>query len=156
MRFLILSSLLSSFQVMAMPAVGDYALFASYDGYIRDAEVLSYDKTSNQFQVRYTTKFEDMIITDDIKSENSSDMITEEKIEFLLEHCEAEFQGRREMLELSMGNFETCKLTDIDTKESFNVGRVPFGVLAMELVMDAEPDATFKKFTLQKFRDGIK
>lgn len=152
MKFFLL--FLISLPVFSMPKVGDYAQFATYDGYIKEAEVISFDKDKNQFQVKYTLSYSGMIITEDINTENVDDMINEEKIEFILTRCEMDLNGHREDLHLSMGNFETCKLTDMDTKESFNVGRVPFGVLAMELVMDAEPDATFKKFTLQKYHHG--
>lgn len=152
MRFLFLA--LISLPTFAMPKVGDYAEFATYDGYSKVAEILSYDKANDQFRVKYTMKYSGMIITEDINVENATDMMNEDKIEFILTRCEIDLGGHREDLHLSMGNFETCKLTDLDTKESFNIGRVPFGVLAMELVMDAEPDNTMKKFTLQKYHNG--
>lgn len=154
MKILVILFVLACSNVFAMPAVGDYAQFATYDGYIKEAEIISFDQTTQSFDVHYTTKFQGMLITDDVKTEKADDMITDEKIEYILAACETFFGGQLEQVGLAMGTFDSCKLTDQDTKESFNVGHVPFGVLAMELVMDAEPDATFKKFTLQKYRLG--
>lgn len=151
MKYLFL--FLISVPAFSMPTVGDYAFFASYDGYTKEAEILTLNNETKQFQVKYTTKFSGAIIDEVTKTENADDMMTEEKVEYILANC-GMFNGHNEDINSTLGNFKTCKVSDMDTHESFNIGLVPFGVLAMEFVMDAEPDATMKKFTLQKYRYG--
>ncbi len=140
-----------SFSAMATPLVGDYVYYESDDGDSESAELVSFDSSKNQFQVKYTNKFSGVVLPDVVRMEDAKDMINDEKIEYLLAHCE-ELNGHKEDISLSMGNFETCLLTDMDSKETFNIGRVPFGVVQMEV----KAKDTIKKFILQKFKSGTK
>lgn len=147
---IVISILLGS-TVHAYPAVGDYVLLASDDGYTKEAQVLSYDQTTKLYHARYTEKFLGKVLDIEDRHYGYYDVYNSQWVETLLSQCN-DVGGQFENIKLPVGNFETCLFRDWDSGEVINAGRPPFGVVQGDL---RTSDGSAREFKLQKYQFGI-
>jgi hypothetical protein len=140
-----------SLDVSAYPSVGDYAYLATDDGYAKEAEVLSYDRSTNLYQVKYTDIINGKIDSVEYRKVSGLEGITSKWVNVVLVHCAEWYMGVLETVQTPFGNFESCKLRDSETGETYNLGLVPFCILKGKL---RTSDGYFNEYTIQKYRHG--
>lgn len=142
---------LFSFSAFSMPSVGDYVFFTSKDGITKETEIISFNEQGQFFLIQNTVKHKGKVVHKETKKEPKIEMMTDDKIMFILTRCAANPGDAYQDLKLPAGKFNSCKMTNSETKEVFNVGHVPFGLVAMELGRNPE---NLIRFNLSKFRHG--
>ncbi len=149
MKFLILLLLAPS--VFAYPSVGDYAHLITDDGYAKDVEVLSYDPATKLYMARYTDIINGKVDSVEYRKISGLEGITSKWVDIVLVHCAEWYSGVFETIQTPLGNFETCRLRDGDTGETYNLGHVPFCIVKGKL---RTSDGYMNEYVIQKYRYG--
>lgn len=122
---------LGSFSVFASnPGVGTFSEYSvSSNGFygIYRVEIIDYNESLNQFTQLYTTNLAGNTSTE--KEVLSGDQVnTKEMNELIPQLCEKEFQGKLEVVHVSAGSFESCKV-DSEDGSTIYMAAVPFGFI---------------------------
>lgn len=135
MKALIISSIaLFSSAVMAMPAVGDsasYTITADGQTLTQKIQLTAFNPSTNTFTQLETTTFQGQT-QQETSSVAASDLMSDAQADYILSKCtSAEIGGTLERITTPAGTFNTCAVTDETGSAKLNVGKVPFGLVAI-------------------------
>jgi hypothetical protein len=126
-----LSVSLFSSALLAMPAVGDLAVYKiSANGYevTQRTELTSFNASTNSFTRKVTTTYAGQS-SSQVDSVNASELNTEAQLQMAITYCETpNIGGKLETVSVPAGTFQTCAINTDDGGRA-NLGVVPFSVV---------------------------
>lgn len=139
-KIIVLATMLVSVSSFAMPKVGDYAEFTgtttrdgkSLPGYLT-TEITAFDAATKEYTVKTVYQFQDEGAPT-VEESKQTDMPTDATIDSILANC-ANIQGVTETITVPAGTFTTCKAPS-DQEGYVWIGKVPFGVVKLDVVQD--------------------
>ena len=145
---LALSFLAFSSALLAMPAVGDMAIYKIQTGGMevtQKVELISFDSSNNSYTKKETNSVMGQESTN-IEIVSAAQLSNESQLQAFLTFCESsQINGKLETLTVPAGTFKTCGITT-DGQGRANLGVVPFGV-----VKYVDPSGTLE---LVEFKNG--
>ncbi len=129
-----LSALLSS-AAMAMPNVGDFAVYeVNANGMLitQKLELTSYNASTGKFTQVETTSFQGQQ-QQQTTLVNGADLPSEALIEQIMALCETPtINGVIETVSVPAGTFSSCAFNDAQSGMRLNYGNVPFGIIKLD------------------------
>jgi hypothetical protein len=127
---ILLLSLTSAFAKNSL--VGAFAEYNFDAGNIKGTmkvELTNYNSISNTFTQTTTTTNSQGTRNIDTETVSADDINTQDENLMILSICETELGGSLQQMTVAAGTFDTCKITDTDSK--FYFANVPFGYVKL-------------------------
>ena len=137
MKVLLTLTLSSLFSVaaMAMPNVGDFAVYeidANGMMITQKIELTAYNASTGKFTQVETTSFQGQQ-QQQTTMVNGADLPTEATVGQVLTYCETpNVNGVLETVSVPAGSFYTCAINDSQSGMRLNYGNVPFGIVKLD------------------------
>jgi hypothetical protein len=131
---------------MAMPSVGDLAVFAgklegSAGGEIEFEQSLLITEIADELVTLEVNITFDGQSQSDVQVARKDEFLTTAVVEYVLAHCDVE-GGTLETVQVAAGEFQACHVKSEDGKNNVWIGNVPFGIVKQVSVDESENTIT--------------
>lgn len=135
MKALLMASLLIvSASALAMPKVGDSALYRIQTQgmtFTQKIELVSYDASDDTFVQKETTTHQGQSQVE-VNNVAASDLINDQTADLMLQYCQSQMGGTLQNISVTAGTFATCSVYDPASQSQVWMGKVPFGMVKIQ------------------------